>query len=204
MRERQQESFLASIPGGGEGVGGLVPARALLRHRSMIRVLDQVRRVRYFFPELLGLTIRVGLTRAARGYASTEEMTVWMNPHRLSHLTVAHELVHLVQNRGLIPGGEKTADLHALARHRSLVDDLPGYLAVPAELRRRWDPENARLRKLIHETARASLAESEGRPRRAIHRFEKNLIALWRRDRLELLPETTRSSQEELFRRNRV
>lgn len=202
MRKRSQESFLASIPGGGEGVGGLIPTRALVRHRSSTRVLDQVRRVRYFFPELYGLTIRVGLTRAAQGFASTEKMTVWMNPYRLSHLTVAHELVHLVQNRGLIRGGEKTADLHALARHRSLVDDLPGYLAVPAELRRLWDPDNRRFRRLIHETAREALAEGEGRPRRAIHRFEKNLLALWRRDRLEMLPEKTRGFQEELFRRS--
>ena len=200
MKEPRQVSFFPSLSGRGEGVGGLVPTGALARHRSSTGVLDRVRRVRYFFPELSGLTIRVGLTRAARGFASSDEMTVWMNPYRLSHLTVAHELVHLVQNRGLIPGGEKTADLHALARHRSLVDDLPGYLAVPAELRRRWDPERIGLGRLIHETAREAIDESDGKPRRAILRFEKNLLQYWRRDRAELVTETARGLQEQLFR----
>ena len=110
---------------------GLVPTRALAAHRSAARLLRMVRAVRLLFPELGDASIRVGLTRAASGYASLEGRTIWVNPYRLSRHTIAHELVHLLQSRGVVPGGEKTADLHALARHETLADDLPGDPAVP-------------------------------------------------------------------------
>ena len=54
----------------GAGGEGLIPTRALLRCRSRRRVLEKVRSVRRFFPELEGAAIRVGLTRTARGYAA--------------------------------------------------------------------------------------------------------------------------------------
>lgn len=199
LAKEVQSSFLGPLMrGAGEG-GGLYPTRALARHRSCPRVLDQVRLVRYFFPELGGLAIRVGLTRAAQGYASLEDDTIWMNPYRLTHLTVAHELIHLVQNRGSIPGGEKTADLHALARHLTLVDDLPGYLRVPPELVRRWKPGRLPFGRLLHETAKEAIAGSDGKPRRAIHLFEKRIDRRWEEARGELVGGKTMAAPIALF-----
>ena len=67
----------------------------------------------------------MGLTKSAAGYASCEEFAIWLNPHRYSRHTIAHELVHLLQNAGHVNGGERSTDLHALARHPCLADDLP-------------------------------------------------------------------------------
>jgi hypothetical protein len=93
-----------------------------------------VRYVRRFFPELDGRPLKVGLTRSAAGFADLEGDTLWLNPNRLALHTVAHELVHLLQGRGLVPRGERSCDLFALARDPSLVDALPYYLELPASL----------------------------------------------------------------------
>ena len=161
------------------GGNGLVPTRALLRNRSCARVLEQVRRVRHFFPELEKVTIRVGLTRAADGYASIESPAIWLNPRRLAHHTIAHEMIHLLQSRGLVPGGEKSADLHALARHVVLADALPGYLAVPNEMRYLWDSRRPEHRRLLCGTARDALVAGAGSYRRSIRIFEERLPGRW-------------------------
>ena len=90
--------------------------------------------VRDHFPELEGLTVRVGLTkrRAVLGLASLGEVPmIWIRPRRIYRCAIAHELVHLLQARDLVPGGEKTCDLHTLARSPELIDVTPFYLKVP-------------------------------------------------------------------------
>ena len=126
------------------GRADLRPTRALLRHASCPRVLDLVRQVRWFFPELDGKEIRVGLTRAAAGFAARNEDWIWINPYRLTRHTIAHELTHLLQNDGHVPQGEKSADLFALARHLSVVDDLPCYLVTPVSFQRAWQAAERR------------------------------------------------------------
>lgn len=114
--------------------GDLIPTGPLLNHPRGAIVLTQVRYARRFFPELDGLVLKVGLTRSAAGLAELEGRKLWLNPRRLALHTIAHELVHLLQGRGLVPGGERSADLFALARDVTLVDVLPHYLEVPAGL----------------------------------------------------------------------
>jgi hypothetical protein len=90
--------------------------------------------VRAHFPELEGVQVRVGLTkrRSVLGLASMgEEPMIWIRPRRIKRFAIAHELVHLLQARGLAPGGEMSADLWALARTSSYVDAAPFYLRVP-------------------------------------------------------------------------
>jgi hypothetical protein len=106
----------------------------LRNHRRGSHVLRQVRYVRRFFPELEALVLRVGLTRRAAGFADLEGDKLWLNPNRLSMHTITHELVHLLQARGLVPAGERSCDLFALARDASLVDALPCYLKLPSSL----------------------------------------------------------------------
>lgn len=96
--------------------------------------MSKVRYVRRFFPELDDLTLRIGLTRSAAGFAEVEGDRLWLNPNRLSLHTIAHELTHLLQGRGLVPRGERSCDLFALARDVSLVDAMPYYLKVPSKL----------------------------------------------------------------------
>lgn len=126
-----------------------------------------------------GLTVRVGLTRTAAGFASREEPCIWINPHRLLRHTIAHELTHLLQNLGHVPGGEKPADLFALARSAVLVDDLPAYLEVPRSLRATWNAAPESARKLLHHTAcDAVRARAEGQ-RYYLQWFERELRERW-------------------------
>lgn len=166
---------------GGEirGRPDLAPTRVLLRHPSCTRVLESIRQVRLFFPELDGLCIRVGLTQSAAGFASREEPCIWINPRRLVRHTIAHELVHLLQNRGLVPGGEKAADLFALARHPVLVDDLPCYLSVPRSLAERWSERGVEISSLLHRTAREAVSRRTEGERRYLAWFEQQLRERW-------------------------
>jgi hypothetical protein len=157
----------------------LLPTSVLLRHRSCARVLEMIRQVRFFFPELDGLSIRVGLTRSAAGLASREEPWIWVNPRKLTRHTIAPELTHLLQNRGLLPGGEKSADLHALARHSYLVDDLPYYLKSPRPLRLAYGSVAGTVHGLLHRIARESLEQRENGQRNYLRWFEDQLEKRW-------------------------
>jgi hypothetical protein len=157
----------------------LLPTSVLLRHRSCPRVLDLIRQVRFFFPELDGLSIRVGLTRSAAGLASRDEPWIWINPRKLTRHTIAHELTHLLQNQGFLPGGEKSADLHALARHSFLVDDLPYYLKSPRSLRLAYGSLGGPIHGLLHQIARESLLRREEGARYYLRWFEDQLEERW-------------------------
>jgi hypothetical protein len=121
----------------------------------------------------------VGLTRAAAGFASREDMWIWFNPHRLSLHTIAHELVHLLQNLDHVPRGEKSADLFALARHRTLVDDLPCYLQTPRSLRQQWTVQRPQIESLLHRTARDAAAKRSEGHRNYLRWFEGELATRW-------------------------
>jgi len=176
----------------------LLPTKALVRHASCARLLDRVRHVRAFFPELDGASLKVGLTRAAAGFASREERYIWINPHRLTLHTIAHELTHLLQNEGHVPGGEKAADLFALARHSILVDDLPCYLRSPRSLKHAWLTRRADVCRLLHRTARDAVAARASGVRTYLVWFETELEARWERERfVDAAPEA--ASQETLF-----
>lgn len=142
-------------------------------------MLETTRHVRTFFPELDGYTLKVGLTKAAAGFASREEMWIWFNPHRLSLHTIAHELTHLLQNLGHVPRGEKSADLFALARHRTLVDDLPCYLVMPRSLRRQWTSQRPQIESILHRAARDAVARRTEGHRRYLRWFEEEVAARW-------------------------
>lgn len=116
--------------------------------------------MRGFFPELEGVTVRVGLVRKRGvlgwGSLAPESPGIWVRPRRLNAFTIAHELTHLLQARGLVPRGERACDLWALARSPLVVDTPPGYLRLPARLRRQRSlaPREAAL---LHRTARSAV-----------------------------------------------
>jgi hypothetical protein len=122
--------------------------------------------------------VRVGLVRkpGVLGWGSLhpDHPGIWVRPRRLDAFTIAHELTHLLQARGLVPRGERACDLWALARSPLLVDAPPGYLRVPAALRRR-SALSAAESAMLHRAARGAL-EARGRgERNYLLRFEREV-----------------------------
>ena len=150
-------------------------SRLVERSPHRARVLERVEYVRRFFPELDGITIRVGFAQkpGVLGWGSLdpEQPGIWVRPRRLHLFTVAHELTHLLQARELVPRGERSCDLHALARSPLLNDTPPSYLRVPRTLRRpSLDETQAHALCLL---AREALAAREQGDRRYLLRFER-------------------------------
>ena len=138
-----------------------------------------VRQVRGFFPELDGIGIRVGLTRSAAGFAAKEEPIIWVNPYRLTRHTIAHEFAHLLQFRGFLPLGERSADLHSLARHPVLVDDLPCYLKLPRNMRGADPVRRHQALGLIATVAAEAAARRADGLRTYLVWFEEELARRW-------------------------
>lgn len=142
------------------------------------RIREHLEFVRRFYPELEGWTIHVGLAqkRGVLGWASMdpEHPGVWVRPRRLDYLTIAHEFTHLLQARGLVPHGERSCDLWALARSPLLIDTLPCYLKMPRTLNHGRRPSEE-LAKLLCERARAAIDGRAAGDRRYLARFEREL-----------------------------
>lgn len=152
--------------------------RVLKRHRAHQALLKKLAYVRRYFPELDGIPITVGLTRAASGMAIPGGREIWFNPAQISYHTIAHEFVHLLQGEKGVPRSERSCDLHALARHWTLNDTRPCYLRVPnafLDERNRFTPEHARV---VFDTAVEGLRLRERGERNYIKRFEENLAAI--------------------------
>lgn len=156
--------------------------RPLAASRLAASALRRLEAVRIHFPELDGVTIQVGRTqsRRAAAWASLDPTrpTLWIKPGSLHRFTAAHELSHLLQARKLIPGGEKRADLEALARDPGLIDRYPAYLRTPRSAWHRDGSPRPGVPDQLHSLARTALEESPGKPRRAVRRFEESMVTL--------------------------
>jgi hypothetical protein len=145
-------------------------------HRE--RILERTTRVRRFFPELDGVTIRLGLARkrGVLGWGSLDPDApgIWVRPRRLDHFTIAHELTHLLQARGLVPRGERACDLFALTRSPLVIDHPPSYLKLPAALR----AVDAPAARALHAAACDAVQAHARGVRQYIRRFERS-IADW-------------------------
>ena len=155
-------------------------SRLVERSPHRPRILERLDFVRRFFPEMNGATIRVGLARkrGVLGWGSLdpEHPGVWVRPRLTHFFTIAHEFTHLLQARRLVPRGERSCDLWALARSPLLIDAPPSYLRLPRALRDRrtlepWQPA------LLHETACRAIAARDRGDRRYLRRFEREVAA---------------------------
>jgi len=158
--------------------GGIVVTRALRSHRSCGRVVERVRYVLRYFPEIGGVPIRVGLTHAASGMAVPGGNEIWLNPGRTSYHTIAHEFVHLLQRGGGVPRGERSCDVHSLARHWTLNDEAPSYVNIPPRLLQidgKLTPTAARI---VYEVACEALDRRQTGTRRYIAWFEERLASV--------------------------
>jgi len=158
-------------------------SRLALRSPHLPRIRARLEFVRGFFPELNSVTVRVGLVRRPGilgwGSLDPDQPGVWVRPRRLDHFTIAHELTHLLQARGLVPHGERACDLWALARSPLVVDHPPGYLALPRELRRLRQLEVAHSQ-LLHQAALRAIAARQEGNRRYLLAFEQDVALRWR------------------------
>jgi hypothetical protein len=151
-------------------------SRLVLKSPHRQRIIERLEFVRRFFPELEGVTVRVGLAqkRGVLGWGSLDpdQPGIWVRPRRLESFTVAHEFTHLLQARNLVPRGERSCDLFALARSPLLVDHAPSYLRLPMRLRRtsRVEPADAQA---LCELARHSIARRASGDRRYLSHFER-------------------------------
>lgn len=166
-------SFVAEPPP--HGYEGPILTRVLRDHPSKPRILRMVRFALRFFPELEGRGMKIGIARGAHGYASLDEPAIWLNPRGLSYQTIAHELVHLLQARGLVPMGERSCDLYSLARDPLLVDAAPVYLSIPDAFVTPKGGLVDRAPRIFHRTAREALRLREAGERRYIQWFERAL-----------------------------
>lgn len=157
-------------------------SRLVLRSPHLKRIRERVEFVRYFFPELEGVTIRLGLALkpGVLGWGSLdpERPGIWIRPRRLEYFTIAHELTHLLQARKTVPRGERACDLWALARTPLVIDTAPGYLKLPRALRKRkLSTEEAAL---LCDAARRAIEARIAGDRRYLKRFEDQLAAATR------------------------
>ena len=138
------------------------------------RIVEHIEFARRYFPELDGITIRVGLAqkRGVLGWGSLdpERPGIWVRPRRLHLFTIAHEMTHLLQARALVPRGERQCDLYALARSPHLIDHAPNYLRMPRALRRGALTYEQAL--ALYEAAKRAIAAREAGDRRYLLKFE--------------------------------
>ena len=147
----------------------------ILRHRHRASILRKVRHTHAFFPELAERPVRVGLTRQAQGMACLEDFAIWLNPHHLTHHTIAHELTHLLQELGRVPHGERSCDVYALARDPSLNDMQPNYLDLPEHIFEAFRPRPGWPERLFG-LAREALRQRAAGRRRYIRWFERAVL----------------------------
>jgi hypothetical protein len=145
------------------------------RSRHFGRIRERLEFVRGFFPELEGVCVRVGLARSRNVLGSCsldpDDPAIWVRPKLVDAFTITHELTHLLQARGLMPGGERACDLHALSRSPLLIDSGPTYLKVPEGIRhaRALDTPT---RVLLHDVAVRALRRREAGHRNYLRYFE--------------------------------
>jgi len=100
------------------------------------------------FPELDSATLTIGYTKRHLGVAIRDNMTIRLNPYHPSYNTIGHELTHLLQGRGAIPGGEVQCDIWTLARSPLFLDEAPTYLPLGTKLKSNWLRYAMRVREL--------------------------------------------------------
>jgi hypothetical protein len=124
-----------------------IPTRRLEGSAHADRLLSAATMVARAFPELKG-PVRLDLLPSSSRYRGLtfpgeRPPRVALRPHTRTpmalHATIAHEFVHLLQPpHGIVPGGERACDLHALARVGRLFPHPPFYLRLPPGMAVDW------------------------------------------------------------------
>ncbi|MEE8608316.1 MAG: hypothetical protein V3S55_11980 [Nitrospiraceae bacterium] len=125
-----------------------------LLNRLTPQVRRKIERAYSKFPELADRRVIVGIThkRGLDGYAVVEDFCIRLNVNRrtVSHFTIGHELMHLLQKPGLgiIPDGEIQCDIWTLTRSELFLDEMPSYLEVHPCTDETWEHHATLVREL--------------------------------------------------------
>ena len=125
-----------------------------LLNEMTFQVRRKIERAYSKFPELADRRVIVGIThkRGLDGYAVVEDFCIRLNVNRrtVSHFTIGHELMHLLQKPGLgiIPDGEIQCDIWTLARSELFLDEMPSYLEVHPCTDETWEHHATLVREL--------------------------------------------------------
>jgi hypothetical protein len=165
----------------GSAATSLYITRPLRKHRRCNTIIERVQYTRRFFPELEGIHLKVGLTRAASGMAIMGGNEIWLNPSQSSYHTIAHEFVHLLQTREEgIPQGEKSCDVFSMARHWTLNDVPPNYVRIPTQLWSLRGTLTEQGSRVLYDVALEALTRRKNGLRRYIAWFEARLAEMVR------------------------
>ena len=143
--------------------------------KGQSRFLKRLDVVRSYFPELVGETVKVGITINAPGKADIIGKGVFFRSRNVSYYVMGHELTHLLQGSGHVPKGERSCDLFTLARRVEFCDEAPNYIKVPRRLLDDKGYIRKEFRGMVHETAKASLVRRKMGRKNYITWFEKEL-----------------------------
>jgi hypothetical protein len=177
-RGRIEQLEFAFVNNGKKAAAGFILTRPLAKHRSCKALLRKLNYVRRFFPELQCKTIKVGITHSASGLAVPGGIEVWFNPFQLSHHTIAHEFIHVLQGSDGIPGGERSCDVYAMARHWTLNDSIPTYVKIPKSFHDTSGCISEAHARLMFDAASRAIAQRHRGLRNYITFFENELARL--------------------------
>ncbi|HYS71935.1 MAG TPA: hypothetical protein VEM95_05890, partial [Thermoplasmata archaeon] len=163
---------------------GMHPSERFLGHRHAGALADLVQSFLPRFPELDETEFELDLLPSSSWLLGLAEQDrapprIRLRPARPTNptltYTIPHELTHLLQvPLRLVPGGERSCDLFAMARAGDRFLVPPGYVRVPPAARRDWDRWSMTAAVL----ARAALVRRSEGTRTYIAWWERSLLRL--------------------------
>ena len=149
--------------------------RRFAAKKGQSKFLERLNEARSHFPELEGITIKVGITLNADGKADLLGKAVYFKSRNVSFYVMGHELTHLLQEIEGLPKSERSCDIFTIARTALFCDESPNYVKVPREMQdeNRFILEH--YRDFVHRTAKSAAALRRAGKRFYISWFENTL-----------------------------
>jgi hypothetical protein len=149
--------------------------RRFAAKKGQSKFLERLNESRTYFPELDGITVKVGITINADGKADLLGRAVFFRSRNVSYYVIGHELTHLLQEIQGLPKSERSCDIFTMARTPLFCDESPNYVKVPKEM---LDDNRFILqhyREFIHKTAKSAAALRRAGKKFYISWFENTL-----------------------------
>lgn len=149
--------------------------RYFAKKKGQSRFLMRLDEARSYFPELDGITVKVGITINADGKADLEAKAVFFRSRNVSYYVMGHELTHLLQEIQELPKSERSCDIFTMARTVLFCDESPNYVKVPKGMMDENSFILEHYRGFVHRTAKSSAALRRAGKKFYISWFERTL-----------------------------
>jgi hypothetical protein len=143
--------------------------------KGQSKFLERLDKARSYFPELDGITVKVGITINADGKADLQGKAVYFRSRNVSYYVIGHELTHLLQEIQGLPKSERSCDIFTSARTVLFCDESPNYVKVPKDMVDESGFILEHYREFVHKTARSASALRRAGKRFYISWFERTL-----------------------------